>query len=145
MIVRSKVMLMACCSALLVGSATAAVMPPTRGTDTGPVKLSGVAQLHGRLCHWGDMIDGSGSRLDFDGSGLLRFTAEPAFGSNTFVATEGALDNSVQGHYRVAGRHVYLKLDDGTRAVGWVRKRETDGQVDELLINGNRYAAQLCQ
>ncbi len=134
---------------LYAASAVSAAELPNRENDTSG-SVSGPEQLHGRLCNWGSPAtagDGSGhgSWFDFDGNGQLHFTSEPTIGDGALLAYDDKPDDSVGGHYRISGQRVALELDDGTKAIGRVHGRDEHGRINELLINGNRYAMELCK
>lgn len=99
--------------------------------------------LSGRLCQRDESIDEDGNRyvrlssLAFDGEGHAVYVREGT--------TDEAAGAGVRGIYEVHGNQVLVRLADGHMVVAEVDRRERDGRITQLKVNGKRWAANQCE
>ena len=101
--------------------------------------------LQGRLCSYSSSYNGGYSHSDmlyFDGRGNYSTRAQ-TYSSGSSGAYVNENDGS-SGRYRVEGGVLYVQTDDGRSFQGKIIEQKSDGRITGIDVNGNVFAAGLC-
>jgi hypothetical protein len=104
--------------------------------------------LKGRLCSWSGSRSGSSSYSStrwalFDGRGRFTYGSEGSFSSEAGMAAGSRPASG--GTYRVSGKTISFTFQDGSSGTAAVHYRQANGNITELMYEGQLYGAALCE